>query len=428
MVILPESSVRFLAVFSALCQLVVLWLILAMLACGNCIHVAPNDGAHDFHVEESGHPIECISMWSYPDLVMRWELIRPLNSNSSSIEELDYGVPPKGMAQVFPRDEIKPEPLMDDQIVILEIHPIFLMYSRCVENITFWFRKRKDHFVKITGMHYRLPRWESTKDRTLELSAIEDEIHQGQSEFLRVAFSASPTVEQKKTVSALMEASGETDPRNAYCELRTRHELHGSSDGSLVRLSGHSDLILDNLALTDIGPLRDFGNLRSLSLSNNHISDISPLGSLGKLTALDLSGNRIEECSSLSRLGDLSTLDLSHNKIRQLSFATGLLQLTNLKLSDNKLSDLSALAGLNRLEMLRLDSNEIENLSPLRGLFGLGVLSLAENRIVELRPLVGLVHLTYLDLRNNRIKDARPLKRMLNPMLRGNPIEFWPLD
>jgi hypothetical protein len=423
-------------------------------SCSHCASVTPSDAGHDFLVDDEKGLVDGVSMWSYPDLVLRWELTRIPKGPLEGLEgPLDYGVTPRDFSQVHPSEDAPPEPLEEGQILIMEIHHAPTMwFGGCSENKLFWFRKSSAGFEKSSDRPGSLPRWESTEARARDLREVEEEILGQRSEFLRLAQSPTASPAQKVTIAALLDEAGETNPTKAYRELRTRHELYGGFGGPEVRMYRRFDLKLFGRELTDIGALRDFRNLRTLGLDGNRIKDLSPLSGLTRLSELHLSGNLIDDGSPLVALRELTQLDLSRNAVREISFVSPLTQLKNLNLADNHIQDLSPLSELKRLEWLFLQGNEIKDLrslrtlpqlvslnvnrngitdvSPLSGLWeSLHYLYADSNKITDVAPLESLRYIIILDLRNNQIRDARPLKRFFQPnvALDGNPIEQGPM-
>ena len=187
-------------------------------------------------------------------------------------------------------------------------------------------------------------------------------------------------------------------------------------------------------SISDLSPLEDLTNLRSLKLQQNTISDLSPLSELTRLTVLELgnpfgspslspsiSGNTITDISPLSNLTNLTVLGLSGNTITDISPLSNLTNLTTLNLFFNSIVDISPLSGLTNLITLYLSGNTITDISPLSGLTNLTMLYLQNNLIVDISPLSGLTNLTELGLgngnssipglvlSNNTISDLAPL-------------------
>ncbi len=108
--------------------------------------------------------------------------------------------------------------------------------------------------------------------------------------------------------------------------------------------------------VSDLTPLAQLTQLRTLDLFSNNISDLTPLAQLIQLTDLNLARNKISDITPLAQLTQLRTLDLSSksNKISDITPLAQLTQLTTLNLGssdiyDNYFSDLTPLAHLKHL-------------------------------------------------------------------------------
>jgi Leucine-rich repeat (LRR) protein len=118
-------------------------------------------------------------------------------------------------------------------------------------------------------------------------------------------------------------------------------------------------------AISDIGALSYFVNLKELYMDGNDVSDLSPIAGLSKLKVLTFEWNEVTDLSPIA----------------------GLTQLEQLAAKQNGFSDISALAGLTEMWELVLCTNQISDVSPLAGLINLKALLLAENPITDFSPL-----------------------------------------
>jgi internalin A len=169
-----------------------------------------------------------------------------------------------------------------------------------------------------------------------------------------------------------------------------------------------------------------------LNLSGNQISDLTPLIELTDLRSLNLSANQITDLSPLSQLTNLQILHLSSNKISDLTPLSELSNLHSLSLSQNQIRDITPLSGLTNLGTcfgggVTLASNQITDITPLANLTNLGALDIHNNLITDVTPLANLTNLWILDLRNNQIEDVMPLVWLtgldsFGLMLHGNPV------
>ncbi|MGE5342502.1 MAG: leucine-rich repeat domain-containing protein [Candidatus Omnitrophota bacterium] len=166
--------------------------------------------------------------------------------------------------------------------------------------------------------------------------------------------------------------------------------------------------------ITDMTPLRDLVNIRSLNLSDNEINDVTPLRELRNISRLDLSGNQITDVTLLRELRNISRLDLSGNQITDLTPLRELRNISRLDLSGNQIADLTPLRELKKIKYLTLTGNRITDVTPLRELKNIEALYLSRNRITDLTPLRELKRIKYLTLTGNRITDVTPLRELKN--------------
>ncbi len=132
-----------------------------------------------------------------------------------------------------------------------------------------------------------------------------------------------------------------------------------------------------------------------------------------QLTDLDVGGKGISDISPLSELRQLKSLFLAENQITDLSPLAGHTQLLSLTLDGNEqLRDLAPLTKMENLRLLYLDRNHVTDLSPLAGLTKLKYLYLRDNQVDNLKPLGKLEHLVMLDIGGNKITDLIPLMNL----------------
>ena len=132
-----------------------------------------------------------------------------------------------------------------------------------------------------------------------------------------------------------------------------------------------------------------------------------------QLTELDVGGKGISDISPLSELRQLKSLFLAENQITDLSPLAGHTQLLSLTLDGNEqLEDLAPLTKMENLRLLYLDRNHVADLSPLAGLTKLKYLYLRDNQVDNLKPLGKLKHLVMLDIGGNKITSLNPLMNL----------------
>ncbi|MDH5328130.1 MAG: leucine-rich repeat domain-containing protein, partial [Gammaproteobacteria bacterium] len=120
----------------------------------------------------------------------------------------------------------------------------------------------------------------------------------------------------------------------------------------LEYMANLGQLILDGNAVTDVTPIRNLSNLRSLGLSANGIADITGVNGLAfmfNVYNLWLSSNQIVDVSPLVAMSQLRSLDLSANRIADVSALGnpfGFLSLQTLYLDGNNSQQLTGVADL----------------------------------------------------------------------------------
>ena len=116
---------------------------------------------------------------------------------------------------------------------------------------------------------------------------------------------------------------------------------------------------------TNLSGLEFATNLEHLDLAMDPISDLTPLANLFQLRTLWVWQCDISDITPLANLTRLKTLDLSYNRIADISPLANLTSLVNLLLRDNRIVDVSPLARLTNLEVLYIEGNLIADHSPL---------------------------------------------------------------
>ena len=188
-----------------------------------------------------------------------------------------------------------------------------------------------------------------------------------------------------------------------------------NQSGDAVDLSPIAGLInLEDLNLpdaADLSPLAGLSNLRVLFFSghDDSISDLSPLAGLVHLELIHGGGISVSDLSPLAGLTKLRHLYLPGGDISDLTPLAGLTNLEELYLFNNRISDISPVAGLTNLNRLGINSNRISDISSLAGLSNLKWMNLHNNKISEISVLGGFTNLTWLDVSENEISDLTPL-------------------
>ena len=196
----------------------------------------------------------------------------------------------------------------------------------------------------------------------------------------------------------------------------TKLLLSESAVHDLRPLAGLTQLTELNIAYNpsrNFRPLTRLTQLQSLTLTVDRIGDIQYLSSL-PLVSLEIwkSATPVRQLNLLKEFKELKHLSISTAHISNLGFVRGLTQLESLDLYFNEIKNLSPLTDLTQLESLGLVGNEIRDVSPLAGLTRLEALYLSENQIRDVSPLAGLTRLEALYLEGNPISDTSPLAKL----------------
>ena len=138
--------------------------------------------------------------------------------------------------------------------------------------------------------------------------------------------------------------------------------------------------LLWNRRLTDVTPITNLTNLRSLNLGDNQIIDITPLATLNNLETLWLWGNQIADVTPITNLTNLQYLHLQYNQIIDVTPLTNLTNLQWITLDSNQIADINSLVNLANLRGLGLSNNRIKDITPLVANIGLG-----EGDLVDLK-------------------------------------------
>ena len=193
-----------------------------------------------------------------------------------------------------------------------------------------------------------------------------------------------------------------------YCKALTDADFgeNNISDISpLTELTNLKSLVLDKNPISNFYKLAELRTLESLSLWNVGIGDISPITELTNLTYLSLWDNNIADINPLSSLTNLSYLDLEENGIEDVSALAGLTNLGYLFLSGNNISDISLLANLRNLEVFTCAENNISSIGVLENMEKIFVLDVCDNQITDISVVQNMPELTNLTISYNPIEN-----------------------
>ncbi|MFC1610138.1 leucine-rich repeat domain-containing protein [Myxococcota bacterium] len=168
--------------------------------------------------------------------------------------------------------------------------------------------------------------------------------------------------------------------------------------------------------VTDIEPVRQLSNLRTLVIMSPRVATLDSLVALKLLEELRLVQNvRVRSLEPIGHLTTLRRLVLSNStRFRDIGPLASLDGLVELELGGTRVIDFSPVAALQELTKLGLHGTKIPNLRPLERLTRLEVLDLGQTAICDLEALAGLTRLKELTISRTKVSDLRPLEKLDN--------------
>ncbi len=166
--------------------------------------------------------------------------------------------------------------------------------------------------------------------------------------------------------------------------------------------------------ITDLSDLKNFKNLRKLTIAYNNLTNISAIAELKDLQTLGLYCNSITDISALSSLSKLEYLYIYNNEITDITPLQNLTSLKHLWLNKNKITDISAVKGMTNLTELFITDNEVTDISPVSGLTSLGFFYAENNKISNISAIAGLTTLSDVSFVNNPVTDMSPASHIAN--------------
>ncbi|RXJ84886.1 leucine-rich repeat domain-containing protein [Arcobacter sp. CECT 8985] len=240
----------------------------------------------------------------------------------------------------------------------------------------------------------------------------------------------NPTIEQQKTINALIEGYNEFRNMDINRPLLDPNDSHICE--KLAKGKGFPNITSKDIS--DLSIIKYFSANESLNLWNNKISDITALKYLTKLTKLDLSSNNIskgvkslenlplKELSiditddiDLKYIGKIRTLEnLSVYNGKNVKSLNNLINLKHLSLLSIKINSLCDLKSLQSLKKLRLFNNNLKSLKCIDEFPNLKKLRIERSPITDLTPLIHADSIEEFDFYQMPVKDISPLAKMKN--------------
>lgn len=170
--------------------------------------------------------------------------------------------------------------------------------------------------------------------------------------------------------------------------------------------------VSNNDKITDLDPLSELTELRSLNCSNTKVSDLTPIRNLNNIKELNISATNVTDISNLkyaNMIQDLVANDVDINDISVISFFK---DINNLSLMNTQISDIQPLSNCPNLNGLMLSSTKIDSITPLKDLTKLYYLDISNNAINDISPLNGLINLHFLNIDSTNVTDLSALTEM----------------
>lgn len=172
----------------------------------------------------------------------------------------------------------------------------------------------------------------------------------------------------------------------------------------------YTKLVAEEKELEEIGEdVKEFKNLRTVSLSKNLLKSVKEIKELPYLLALNASQNQIEAidfCEEPDKLTYLQTVDLSQNAITELP-EIRIINLVSLNLSANQIATAVNFNGHPLLAKLELRKNKLTDFRGINSLPHLQELYVAENDILSFEGLHDVPSLRTLHMRKNPVLPRR---------------------
>jgi Leucine-rich repeat (LRR) protein len=173
-----------------------------------------------------------------------------------------------------------------------------------------------------------------------------------------------------------------------------------------------SDLKSLNISGTQISNLfsaRNLNKLNSLNISRTLISDLSPIQYNSKIRELYLDSTNVGSLSPIQGYHDLEILHLNYTLVDSLQPIRFTDSLRDLRLDYSPVSDLTPLGDLVYLENLSISGTEADSLNSIQYLVTLKRIYLEKTNISDLKPLSRLENLQIIDADRTGVADLEPL-------------------
>ena len=183
-------------------------------------------------------------------------------------------------------------------------------------------------------------------------------------------------------------------------------DVRNLTEGRLEKVK--SLTIVGNERVEEIGDLRLFPNLETVTIKECGVRRVPDLSGLPHLLKLNLSNNQIRDLSDMGRCDSLVELNLSHNRIEDISALSNLTHVVKVDLAENRITSADALNDMRELEIMDLKMNQIRQMPEIRAPH-LKKLVLQDNLLTDISFMEGNRTITSLDISYNRVHEISGL-------------------
>lgn len=169
-----------------------------------------------------------------------------------------------------------------------------------------------------------------------------------------------------------------------------------------------------NYLITDLYPVSQLSELKTLDISNTMVSDLFPARNLTKLLSLNISGTGIADLEPIRYNTKIRELYLDSTLVSSLEPVSNFDSLKTLHLSGSLVSDLSPVRGMAQLTDLRAENTPVEDLTPVADLPALAILNISGTQVKSLEAIQYLISLSRISFNNTAIQDLAALSNLTN--------------
>lgn len=172
------------------------------------------------------------------------------------------------------------------------------------------------------------------------------------------------------------------------------------------------ELVISNLELDDLTPLRHLTGLEVFQAEGIPIKDLSPLRYAKDLQELFLDHSKVDNLEILQHFPQLKVLTLRETPITEIGPVAQLDQLTYLDISHTAIQSIDSLKALDQLKYFYAESSKINNIQALSGKSNLLELNLSHTQVSELAPILSSTKLSQLKIEGSPVQDIQFLGKL----------------